>query len=135
MGQQVPKTEHILQALPAPQTEGIVGHPSTRQTPGGGVTARLLLNEKASTVQTEASTTTNPFNGAAISHCLTFGYALPGVVVKFVSGDAAAVPRLAVRALRALVVTAAVVHRAVGGCLSCTIPDEHMVGNIIYKNQ
>lgn len=51
--------------------------------------------------------------------CLTFGLTFPGVVVQFVSAQAAAVPRQAVLALRTLVVTAAVVHRAVSGCLSC----------------
>lgn len=40
--------------------------------------------------------------------------------MQFVSGDAAAAPRQAVLALRTLVVAAAIIHRAVSGCLSCT---------------
>lgn len=47
---------------------------------------------------------------------LTFGDTFLGVVIQFVSIQTAAGPRLAVFALRAVVVTVAVVHGAVCGC-------------------
>lgn len=51
---------------------------------------------------------------------LTFGFTHPGVVVQFVSTHTAAAPLQAVLALRTVVVTTAVIHRAVRGRLSWT---------------
>lgn len=51
---------------------------------------------------------------------LTFWLTIPAVVVQFVSAHAAAAPRQAILALRTLVVTVAVTHRAVSRRLSCT---------------